>query len=965
MAQPEQYHDEIESRTLDFAFSESETESQTLNFAFPQNQAESQTLNFAFPQSEQPTNVNDSAPSVGEHTSSAHHHSLSLETLNLGPLPPFQASSAATDFEESPVLGMPGSFISTPAAAPEEPAPELLQPAVFQTPKKKQSFDFPDFDKSVLGVRESIPIMFNTEKQREQRQSPSEQWQPTSEQWQPTSEYTRQSLQTLSPHRSNQTLASVDRNSALRPEGKNSPTDSFYNRDSLQDNDQAHLSIGPLNFDNGTYSVINSVLNLYHQAPVITSDLATFSRNRVYQVSPVIAQHKDWGSKEATETYLARLLSDANASSHRNTKVNNEEAMLLPQLSFGSFHSRENLPESPVGGTAIIFPPQSRRYSRSSRGSTTTTIQEDASRSGSSCANRSQDKLCSYSTDNTSASTTGIDLPQLAWTNEGLGLSLQNGSTHQNLLNMQSPHNLPPPMHSPHHPPPPIHSPPPPPIQTSPIPLPPIQTPNEEQEISTPNFAYAFPEQPQRSPQHQFDGQFEQHPARARTPVSKDYERHQDDRSSTSMQAEIGDRSLPEGDSFGEEEPASAENSQSDPAKQALVKRYRILEEMLTTEHQFCIDMMIAHNIFEATAGNIMTEKEKRALFSNCKDLEKFSLSLFRAFKKAAKPVVNYDIPPPTGPWSRDSVDSRVYNPLDASNTIRNTPEDIQQQFETCTLENDHLTTIGRVFLDNVEKMERLYTSYYLNSQNASAYMKKNQNNPELTGWVSACFEQVENMTQAWDLDSLLVKPGQRLLKYPLLLESLEQASDPSHPDLENIQAARQEILAISGRINEAKKRADTFRAATTEGKKEKKGGKGIGNAFVKAFIPKADKTKAYDEADKIFKDQEYKSREQKFGGHFFQLQIVIRDFENYLDSITEHYNQLNIVFLGFITVCEVAPSVNPEIESTWRKWAMAHFELQNKALEEHVSVALQFTSIATDLATESCRPHPCTETNW
>jgi hypothetical protein len=243
--------------------------------------------------------------------------------------------------------------------------------------------------------------------------------------------------------------------------------------------------------------------------------------------------------------------------------------------------------------------------------------------------------------------------------------------------------------------------------------------------------------------------------------------------------------------------------------------------------------------------------------------------------------------------------------------------------------------------------------------------MKKNQNNPELTGWVSACFEQVENMTQAWDLDSLLVKPGQRLLKYPLLLESLEQASDPSHPDLENIQAARQEILAISGRINEAKKRADTFRAATTEGKKEKKGGKGIGNAFVKAFIPKADKTKAYDEADKIFKDQEYKSREQKFGGHFFQLQIVIRDFENYLDSITEHYNQLNIVFLGFITVCEVAPSVNPEIESTWRKWAMAHFELQNKALEEHVSVALQFTSIATDLATESCRPHPCTETNW
>ena len=772
--------------------------------------------------------------------------------------------------------------------------------------------------------------MFNTEKQTDQRQS-------TSEQWQPTSEYTRQSLQTRSPHRS---------------------------KDSLRDTDQSHLSIGPLNLDNGTYSVINSVLNLYHQSSVITSDLATFSKNRVYQVSPVIAQHKDWGSKEATETYLARLLSDANASSHRNTKVKNEEAMLLPQLSFGSLHSHENLPQPLAGGTATVFPSQSRRYSRSSRGSITTTIQEDASRSGSSCANRSQDKLSSYTTDNTSASTTGIELPQLAWTNEGLGLSLQNGSTQQNMLTTHSSSHPPVPTHSPPHPPQPIHSPPPPPIQASSIPLPPTQTPNAEQESSTPNFAYAFPEQPQRSPQHQFDGQFEQHPARARTPVSKDYERHLEDRYSTSNQAE-GDKPLPRMDTFGEDEPASAENGQSDPAKQALVKRYRILEEMLTTEHQFCIDMMIAHNIFEATAGDIMTEKEKRALFSNCKDLEKFSLSLFRAFKKAAKPVVNYDIPPPSGPWSRDSVDSRIYNPLDSSNNIRNTPEDVQQQFETCTLENDHLTTVGRVFLDNVEKMERLYTTYYLNSQNASAYMKKNQNNPELTGWVSACFEQVENMTQAWDLDSLLVKPGQRLLKYPLLLESLEQASDANHPDLQNIQAARQEILAISGRINEAKKRADTFRAATSEGKKEKKGGKGIGNAFVKAFIPKADKTKAYDEADKIFKDQEYKSREQKFGGHFFQLQIVIRDFENYLDSITEHYNQLNIVFLGFITVCEVAPSVNPEIESTWRKWAMAHFELQNKALEEHVSHVLQVTYEDTNLIIESRCPGPCTEADW
>jgi len=424
------------------------------------------------------------------------------------------------------------------------------------------------------------------------------------------------------------------------------------------------------------------------------------------------------------------------------------------------------------------------------------------------------------------------------------------------------------------------------------------------------------------------DSQYEMHPARARTPIVQTPEQSLENRHETPQPVEAA-RLMPPGSKRGQID-------HTDTVHQALVKRYRILEELLTTEHQFCIDMMIAHNIFEATAQNLMSEKEKKLLFSNCKELEKFSLSLFRSFKRAAKPIVNYEIPPPTGPWNRDPSDTRPYKTAESSLTLRSPSEDTENQFENCTPDNDRLTTIGQVFLDNKEKMERLYTTYFLNQDNASSYIKKNQNNPDLSGWVVACFEQVENMTQAWDLDSLLLKPCQRLLKYPLLLESLANASDPDHPDLQNIIDARKELLAINARINDAKARSDTFRAAASEGKKEKGKGKGIGKTFVKAFIPKTDKNKAYDEADKAFKDQEYKSREQKFGGHFFQLQIVIRDFEQYLDSITEHYLQLNIVFLGFITVCEVAPSIYPEIESTWRKWAMAHFELQNKALEEH-----------------------------
>lgn len=903
-----------------------DSESQTLNFSF--------SPSVIFPQEFQPLPTEHSHEEE-QSQSPRHLHSLSLQTTSLGLSPPTQPRSALTDFEESPTLGIPGSFVMTPPAAhPEprdpislpslqqtEPAPqqeahqswqepekELLRPAIFRQLSSEQAPELPPIEESILGVRESIPIMFNDEQLAEvngAHRSREEERQPVAP-----------------PRRSVQVYGNETLLPALHFKGEDSPTDSFHDRESLHPDDSISVApyrSKPMHAKSETYSVIHSVLNLYHQSQVISPELASLSRQRVQQVSPVIAQHQDWASKEATETYLARILSDANGSQRDSAQEQLRERESLPLLTPNVYQARKPSPEPANQIPAFVFPPESRRYSRGSQGSATTLIQEDTSPPGSSFGNPSQDTLLPSSThDNATPSTNGLDLPQLAWTNGGLGLSMNNYMPPSPTV----------PSPTVQHPPRPVYSPPPPP--------PPSKSLNELPPISPSIPPFPFTEHARPSPASQTDENFEQHPARALTPVGNMHDRNYDDHYSTPKSVEISDKPLPEIDMTEDETLTAPEETPPDPARQALTKRYRILEEILTTEHQFCIDMMIAHNIFEATAGSIMTEKEKRFLFSNCKDLEKFSLSLFRAFKKAAKPIVNHDMPPPTGPWSRDSTDSKSLGSAELPANLRS---DEFNQFENCTLENDHITTIGRVFLDNIEKMERLYTTYYLNSQNQHAYIKKNQSNPELTGWVVACFEQVENMTQAWDLDSLLVKPAQRLLKYPLLLESLEQATDADHPDLDTIRKARAEILAISGRINDAKKRADTFRAATSEGKKEKSKGKGIGNAFVKAFIPKADKTKTYDEAEKSFKDMEYKSREQKFGGHFFQLQIVMRDFENYLDSITEHYGQLNIVFMGFITVCEVAPSVNPEIESTWRKWAMAHFELQNKALEDHVSV--------------------------
>ena len=62
---------------------------------------------------------------------------------------------------------------------------------------------------------------------------------------------------------------------------------------------------------------------------------------------------------------------------------------------------------------------------------------------------------------------------------------------------------------------------------------------------------------------------------------------------------------------------------------------------------------------------------------------------------------------------------------------------------------------------------------------------------------------------QAWDLQSLLIKPVQRVLKYPLLLDKLIHTTGDDHPDYKHIHIAREVIGQVAQDINEIKRRKD------------------------------------------------------------------------------------------------------------------------------------------------------------
>lgn len=59
------------------------------------------------------------------------------------------------------------------------------------------------------------------------------------------------------------------------------------------------------------------------------------------------------------------------------------------------------------------------------------------------------------------------------------------------------------------------------------------------------------------------------------------------------------------------------------------------------------------------------------------------------------------------------------------------------------------------------------------------------------------------------DMGSLMIKPIQRVMKYPLLLCELRNSTPPSHPDFRALEDAFAAVKDINVNINELKRRKD------------------------------------------------------------------------------------------------------------------------------------------------------------
>lgn len=93
-----------------------------------------------------------------------------------------------------------------------------------------------------------------------------------------------------------------------------------------------------------------------------------------------------------------------------------------------------------------------------------------------------------------------------------------------------------------------------------------------------------------------------------------------------------------------------------------------------------------------------------------------------------------------------------------------------------------------------------------------------------------------------------------------------------------------------------------------------------------------------------MIEDKGYSAVSEKFGSHFFQLQVVMRDVEMYTNDVQVFMNRFCDFALAMEAHIDVGGTSYPESESRWRKFRMSTREISMTALTDHVSLTMKRT---------------------
>ncbi|XP_063290760.1 dynamin-binding protein isoform X2 [Pelobates fuscus] len=202
----------------------------------------------------------------------------------------------------------------------------------------------------------------------------------------------------------------------------------------------------------------------------------------------------------------------------------------------------------------------------------------------------------------------------------------------------------------------------------------------------------------------------------------------------------------------------------------------------------------------------------------------------------------------------------------------------------------ENCDSAGVVFLEQRGDLESVYKEYCQNNEESIALLETYDKDDRFQKHLMDCIETMKGCTNYINLGSFLIKPVQRIMRYPMLLIELLGATPDSHPDKSPLKEAVRVIKDINVNINEYKRRKDLvlkYRKTDEDRLIDK-----ISKLNIHSIIKKSNRVSSHLKhltgfAPQI-KDEIFEETEKNFRMQERLIKSFIRDLSVYLQHIRE-----------------------------------------------------------------------------
>ncbi|PKK26211.1 Rho guanine nucleotide exchange factor (GEF) 38 [Columba livia] len=219
----------------------------------------------------------------------------------------------------------------------------------------------------------------------------------------------------------------------------------------------------------------------------------------------------------------------------------------------------------------------------------------------------------------------------------------------------------------------------------------------------------------------------------------------------------------------GSSSPAtSPQEDEEQVRRRMMAKRVKIIAELMQTEKDYISDLdLCIKEVIQPLRKKQIARFDVDGLFSNIELVHQVSAKLLSLLEEATT-----DVEPP-------------------------------------------MQIIGEVFLQIKGPLEDTYKIYCYRHDDAHTMLESYEKDEELKQHLRHCVQfcrkiyEEEGKPNLMDMGSLMIKPVQRVMKYPLLLCELLNSTPASHPDHKALENALFAMKNINVNINELKRRKD------------------------------------------------------------------------------------------------------------------------------------------------------------